>query len=189
MDCNLPASSVHGVARVRHDLATKPPKPQFSSVAQLCLILCNPMDCSMPGLPVHYQLLKLAQTPAHQVSDAIQPSYPLSSPSPPAFNLSQHQDLSNESGLCNRWPKYWSFSFSISPSNEYSMLISFRIDWFDLPVVQGTQESSPVPQFESISSLALSLLYGPTLTSVHDYWKNHSFDYMDFCWQSDISAF
>ena len=69
------------------------------------------------------------------------------------------------------------------------MLISFRIDWFDLPVVQGTQESSPVPQFESISSLALSLLYGPTLTSVHDYWKNHSFDYMDLCWQSDISAF
>ena len=140
MDCSLPASSVHGVARVRHDLATKPPKPQFSSVAQLCLTLCNPMDCSMPGLPVHYQLLKLAQTHAHQVSDAIQPSYPLSSPSPPAFNLSQHQDLSNESGLCNRWPKYWSFSISISPSNEYSGLISFRINWFYL-AVQGTLES------------------------------------------------
>ena len=93
MDYSLPASSVHGVARVGHNLATKPPKPQFSSVAQSCLTLCNPMDCSMPGLPVHYQLLKLAQTHAHQVSDAIQPSYPLLSPSPPAFNLSQHQDL------------------------------------------------------------------------------------------------
>ena len=81
--------------------------------------------------------------------------------------------ISNEPALCIWWPKYWSFSFSISPSNEYSGLISFRIDWFDL-AVQGTQESSPKPQFKSISSSALSLLYGPTLTSVHDYWKNHS---------------
>ena len=76
--------------------------------------------------------------------------------------------------------KFWSFSFSISPSDEYSGLISFRIDWFDLLIVQGTQESSPAPQFESISSLALSLLNGPILTSMHDYWKNHSFDCMDW---------
>ena len=80
----------------------------------------------------------------------------------------------NESVLCIRWPKYWSFSFSISPSNEYSGLI-FRIDWLDLLAVQGTFKSPPTPQFKSISSLALSLLYGPTLTSIHDYWKNHSF--------------
>ena len=91
--------------------------------------------------------------------------------------------FSNESALRIRWPKYWSCSFSISPSNEYSRLISFRIDWFDLHAVQGTLESSPTPQFESINSLALSLLYGPTLTPVHDYRKNHSFDYMDLYWQ------
>jgi len=83
--------------------------------------------------------------------------------------------FSNESALCIRWPKYRSFSFSISPSNEYSGLISFRLDWFDFLAVQGTLESSPTPQFKSISSLVLSLLYGPTLTSIHDYWKNHSF--------------
>ena len=78
--------------------------------------------------------------------------------------------FSNESVLYIRWPKYWSFSFSISPSNEYSGLISFRIDWFDLLAVQGTQESSPTPQLKSISSSALSVRYGPALTSVHDYW-------------------
>ena len=89
-----------------------------------------------------------------------------------------------------RWPKYWSFSFSISSFIEYSELTSFRIDWFDLLAVQGTpQESFPAPQFESINSLALSLLYVSTLTSVHDYWKNHSFDYMDLCqykWKIDV---
>ena len=77
----------------------------------------------------------------------------------------------SESVLHIKWPKYWNFSFSISPSNEYLELISFRIDWFELLAVQGTQESSPAPQFKSISSLVLSLLYGPTLTSIHDYWK------------------
>ena len=95
----------------------------------------------------------------------------------------------NESTLLIRWPKYWSYSFSICPSNEYSGLISLWIDRFDLLAVQGTLESSPAPQFESINSLELSLLYGPTLTSACDYWKNHSFDYMDLCWQSDASFF
>ena len=84
--------------------------------------------------------------------------------------------FSNESVLHIKWPKYWNFSFSISPSNEYLELISFRIDWFELLAVQETQESSPAPQFKSISSPVPSLLYGPTLTSIHDYWKNHSFD-------------
>ena len=85
--------------------------------------------------------------------------------------------FSSESVLCIKWPKYWSFSFSIRPSNEYSGLISLWIDWFDL-AVQGTdtQVSSPTPQFKSINSLVLSFLYGPTLTSIHDYWKNHCFD-------------
>ena len=98
------------------------------------------MDCSTPGLPVHHQLPELAQTHVHRVSDAFQWSHPLSFPSPPAFNLSQHQGLSSESALRIRWPKYWSFSVSISPSNEYSGLISFRIDWFDF-AVQGTLKS------------------------------------------------
>ena len=93
--------------------------------------------------------------------------------------------FSNESALHNRWPKYWSFSFGISPSNEYLELISFKIDCFDLLAVsQGTsQESSPVQQLESTNSSALSLLHGPTLTSVHAYWRNHSFDRTDLCWQ------
>ena len=112
----------------------------------------------------------------------------------------------SESALHIRWPKYCSFSFSISPSNEYSGLISFRIDWFDLPAVQGTlksllqQHSSKasvlqhsaffmVQQFKRINSLALSRLYGPTLISTHDYCRNNSFDYTDLCWQSNVSAF
>ena len=92
---------------------------QFSSVAQSCPNLCNPMDCSRPGFPVHHQLRELTQTHIHWVGDAIQPYHPLSSPSLPAFNLPEHQGLSNESVLYIRWPKYWSFSFNIGPSNEY----------------------------------------------------------------------
>ena len=95
--------------------------------------------------------------------------------------------FSNELALCTKQPKY--HSFSISAPNEYSGLISFRIDWFDLLVVQGTLRSSPKPQFESTNSSAFSLLYGSTLTSMHNYWKNHSFDRMDLCWQRDISEF
>ena len=95
----------------------------------------------MPGFPVHHQLPELTQTHIHRVSAAIQPSHPLSSPFPPSFNLSQHQGLSNESVLHIRWPKYWSFSFSISPSDVYSGLISFRIEWLDLLAVQGTLKS------------------------------------------------
>ena len=94
--------------------------------------------------------------------------------------------FSNGSDLHIRWPKYWSFTFSISPSNEYSGLISFRVDWFDLHAVQGTFKSLFQHQFESINSLVLSLLYGSALTSVHNYWKNHSFDHLDLCWQSAV---
>ena len=96
--------------------------------------------------------------------------------------------FSNESALCIKWPKYW--SFSISPSNEYSGLFSFRIDWFDLLAVQETFKSLLQHHSSKASySLALSLLYGSALTSIHDYWKNHGFDYTDLCRQSDISAF
>ena len=97
--------------------------------------------------------------------------------------------FSSEMVLHIRWPKYWSFSFSISSSSEYSGLISFKIDWFAPCCPRDSQESSPTPQFKSINSLALTFLYGPTLTSIHDYWINHSLDYMDLCWQSDVSAF
>ena len=113
---------------------------QLSSITQSCMTLCDPMDCSMPGLPVHHQLLEFTQTHVHWVGDAIQPSHSLSSPSPPAFNPSIRV-FSNKSILCIRWPKYWSFSFSISPYNEYSGLVSFRMDWFDLLAVQGTLKS------------------------------------------------
>ena len=120
----------------------------------------------------------LSQTRVHWVGDTIQPSHLLSLL---LFLLSVFPSIrvfSSELALCIRWPKYWSFSFRISPSNEYSGLISFIIDWFDLLAAQGTLKSSTAPQFESIGSLALSLLYGPPLTSIHDYWKNHSFDYI-----------
>ena len=113
---------------------------QFSSVTQSCLTLCDPMNRSMPGLHVHHQLLEFTQTHLHQVSDAIQPSHPRSSPSPPAPNPSIRV-FSNESTLHMRWPKYWSFSFSISPSKEIPGLISFRMDWSDLLAVQGTLKS------------------------------------------------
>jgi len=102
-----------------------------SSVTQSCLTLCHPMDCSTPGFPVHHQLLKLAQTHVHQVSEA---KHPLILPS----IFPRVRVFSKESALCIRWPKDWIFSFNISPSNEYSGLISFRIDWFDLLAVQGT---------------------------------------------------
>ena len=99
------------------------------------------MDCSTPGFPIYHQLLELTQTRVHWVSDAIQPSHPLPSPSPPTFNLSQPQGLFKWVSSLIRWPKYQSFSFSISPSNQYSGLISFRINWFDLLAVQGTLKS------------------------------------------------
>ena len=114
---------------------------QFSSVAQSCPTLCDPMNHSTPGLPVHHQLLEFTQTHAHRVGDAIQPSHPLSRPSPPAPNPSQHQVFSNESTLHMRRPKYWSFSFNISPSIEHPGLISFRMDWLALLAVLGTLKS------------------------------------------------
>ena len=112
----------------------------ISSVAHLCLTLCDPMDCSMPGFTVHLRLLKLAQTHVHWVGDAIQPSHPLLCPSLP-WCIPSIRVFSSESVLCIRWPKYWSFSFSISPSNEYSGLISFRMDLLGLLAVQRTLKS------------------------------------------------
>ena len=111
----------------RHNWATNTHISQFSSVTQSCPTLSNPMDCSKPGFPVHHQLLEIAQIHVHWIGDAIQPSHPLSSPSP-AFNISQQEGLFQRAVLRIRWPKYWNFSCRISPSNEYSGLISFRFD-------------------------------------------------------------
>ena len=114
-----------------------------SSVQSLGLVqlLVTPWIAAHPGFPVLHHLLELAQTHVHRVGDAIQPSHPLPSPSPPSFILSQHQVFSDESGFCIRGPKYWSFSFCIGPSNEYPWLISCRTDWLDLFAVQGTLKS------------------------------------------------
>ena len=135
---------------------------QFSSAAQSCPTHCNPMRCSTPGLPVHYQLLELAQAHVHWVGDAIQPLHPQSPLLLPSI-LPSIRVFSNEWVLHIRWPKYWSFSFNISPSKEYSGLISFRLTGL-IFCPMDSQESSPAPQFESIDSLVLSLFYGLTLT-------------------------
>ena len=164
------------------------------------------MNCSTPGLPVHHQLPEFTETYVYWVGDAIKPSHPLSSPSPPALNLSQHQSLfkwisSLQSALCIRWPKYWSFSFNISPSNEYSELISLRMDWFDLLVVQGTLKSLLQHHSSKVSILWCSAFFivqlshpymttgkiiALTINHSRDYWINHS---LDLCWQSNVSAF
>ena len=137
---------------------------------------CNPMNCSMPRLPVHHQLPEFTQTHVHRVSDAIQPSHPLSThlllpPIPPSIRV-----FSSESTLPMRCPKYWSFSFSISSSNEYSGLISFSMDWLDLLAVQGTLKSLLQHHIQKHQFFSLSFLYSPALTSIHDYWKYQSFD-------------
>ena len=156
----------------------------------LLLFSCQVVsDCLQPHGLQHARLPcpslspGVAQTHVHWVDVAIQPFHPLLPllllPSVfPSFRV-----FSSESALHNRWPKCWSFSFRISLSNEHSGLISFRINWFDL-AVRGTLKS--LFQFHSISSSALSLLYGPTLPSILDSWKNHSFDYMDLCRQNDL---
>ena len=127
---------------------------QFSSVAQLCLTLCDPTNCSPPGLPVYHQLPEFTQTHIHRVGDAIQPSHPLLSllllpPIPPSIRV-----FSNESTLHVRWPKYWNFSFSIFPSKEHPGLVSFRMDWLDLLAVQGTLKS-PLLHHSSKASILL----------------------------------
>ena len=125
------------------------------------------MDCSTPGHPVHHQLPEPAQTHVHQVSDAIKPSHPPSSPSPPVFNLSSISDFSNESVLHIRQPKYWSLSFSISLSNEYSGLVSFWIDWFDLLAVQGTLKSLLQYHCSKASILLCSAFFMVQLSHPH----------------------
>ena len=150
---------------------------QFSSVAQSCPTLCDLMNRSTPGLPVHHQLAEFTQTHIYWVGDAVQPPRHLSSflllpQIPPRIRV-----FSYESFLHMSWPKYWRFSFSLSPSSEHSGLISFRMDWLDLLAVQGTLKSL-LQHHSSKASIFFSaqLLHSPTLTSTHDHWKNHSLD-------------
>ena len=143
---------------------------QFSSVVQSCLTLCNPIDCSTPGLPVYYQLPELAQTHVHWVSDAIQPSHSQPSPSLPGFNLSQHQGLFQFVSSLHQVAKV----LEIQVHNQsFQWWTDFLQDWWIWsPCSPGhSQESSPTPQFKSINSWVLSFLYSPTLTSIYDYWK------------------
>ena len=150
---------------------------QFSLVAQSCLTLCNPMNRSTPGLPVYHQLPEFTQTHVHRVGDAIKPSHPLLSPSPPAPNPSQHQGLF-------QW---------VNSSLQVDIILEFqpqhesfqwtpRTDLFQDGLVgspcspRDSQESSPTPQFKSINASVLSFLHSPTLTSIHDHRKNHSLD-------------
>ena len=145
------------------------------------------MNCSMPGLPVHHQLPELTQTHVHWVGDAIQPSHPLSSPSP-TFNLSQHQGLFKWVSSSHQVDKVLEFHLQ-----NQSFQWIFRTDFLSDGLVwsrcspRDSQESSPTPQFKSINSLALSFLYSPSLTSICDYWKNHSFEEKDLCWQSNVN--
>ena len=150
---------------------------QSSSVAQSCPTLCDAMNHSMPGLPVHHQLLEFTQTHVHWVDDAIQPSYPLASPSPPAPNPSQHQGLFQWVNSLHEVAKVLEFqlqhqSFHWTPRTD--LLQNGLVESPCSP--RDSQESSPKPQFQSINSSALSFLHSPTLTSIHDHWKNHSLD-------------
>ena len=150
---------------------------QFSSVAQSCLTLCDPMNRSMPGLLVHHQLPEFTQTHIHQVGDAIQPSHPLSSPCPPAPNPSQHQSLFQWVNSSHEVAKVLEFQLQ-----HHAFQRNPRADLLQNGLVgspcspRDSQESSPTPQFKRINSLVLSLLHSPTLTSIHDHRKNHSLD-------------
>ena len=161
---------------------------QFSLVTQSCPTLCNPIDGSMPGFPVLHNLPEFAQTHVHWVNDAIQPSHSLLSPSPPPFDLFQHQGLFQWVSTSHQVAKilelqHQSFQWVF---REFPLRLTGLIS----SLSKNFQGSSPAPpQFKTTNSLAHSFLYGPTLIPVHDYWKNHSFDYTDLCQQSDVSAF
>ena len=164
------------------------PQFQFSSVAQSCLTLCDPLGCSTPGFPVHHQLLELAQIHVHWVGDAIQPSHFLSSPPPPTFNLSQHQGLFQWVSSVHQVAKGLEFSFSINPSNEYSGLIILGLTGFDLIAVQGTLKSL-LQHHSSKASIDSHIHTWCDGSWKKSYWKSCSFDWMDLCWQSYVSAF
>ena len=150
---------------------------QFSSIAQSCLTLCDPMNHSTPGLPVHHQLPEFAQTHVHRVGDAIQPSHPLSSPFPPASNPSQHQGLFQWVNSWHQVAKVLEFQLQ-HQSFQWTPRTGSPLGWTGWISCspRDSEESSPTPQFKSINSSAQSFLHSPTLTSIHDHWKNRSLD-------------
>ena len=163
---------------------------QFISVAQSCPTLCDLMNHSTPGLPAHHQPPEFTQTHVHWVSDAIQPSHYLLSPSPPAPNPSQHQGLFQWVNSLHEVAKVLAFQLqhqSFQWTRRTDLLYDELVGSPCSP--RDSQESSPTPQFKSITFSVLSLLYGPTLTSIHNNWRNHCIDFMDFCRQSNVSAF
>ena len=155
------------------------------SVTKSCLTPCDPTDCSTPGFPALYHLPEFAQTLVPWVNDAIQPPYSLSFPSPLAFDLPQHRGIFQWVGSSHQVAKVLEIQHQ---SFQWVFRVDFLSGWlvWSLCCQRELQEFSLAPQCESINSSALSLLYSPTLTSVHDYWKNHSFDYVDLCWPSDV---
>ena len=158
------------------------------SVAKSCSAVCDPMDYSTPGFPVFYHLLEFAQTHVHWVCDTTQSSYPLLSPSTIAFNLSQHQSLFQWVSFLHQVGRVWELQFSISPSNQYSGLISFRIDCFDFLAIQGTLKS--LPQHHSWKALILRHWHSAFfIVQLSHPCKNHSFNYTDLCQQNDVSVF
>ena len=159
---------------------------QFSSVAQSCPTPCDPINHSTPGLPVHHQLREFTQIHVHWVSDAIEPSYPLLSPSPPALNLSQHQSLFKWISSLHQVAKILEFSASTSvpPMNTQ--------DWSPLGwtgwISKGLSRVVPNTTVQKHQFFGFSFLYSPTHTSIYDHWRNHSLDQTDLCWQSNVSA-
>ena len=163
---------------------------QFISVSHSCPTLCNPMNHSTPGFPVHHHLLEFTQTHVHQVGDAIELSHPLSSPFPPSPSPSQHQSLFQWVNSSHEVAKVLEFQLQHHSFQRNPRAYLLQNGLVGSPCsLRDSQESSPTPQFKSINSLVLSFLHSPTLTSIHDYWKNHSLDSMDLCWQSNVSAF
>ena len=159
------------------------------SVSQSWISLCDAMDCSTPGLPVLHQLPEFTQIHVQWVGDAIQPSHLLSSPSPPALNLSQLQGIFQWVSSSHQVAKVLKLSFSISPSNEHTGLISLGwTDWTSLQS-EGLSRVFPNTTVQKHWFFVVKPFYGPPLISIHDYWKNHSFDYMKLFWQSNVSAF
>ena len=159
---------------------------QFS---QSHLTLCDPMDCSRPGFRIHHQLPELTQTHFHRVGDAIQPSYPLSSPSLSASNLFQHQGLFKWVSSLHQVTKLLEFQLQ-HQFFQWIFKIDFLLDGLACsPCTPRDSQESSTSQRKSISSLELSFLFSPTLTSICDYWKNHNSDYTHLCWQNDASAF
>ena len=155
---------------------------QFSSVAQSCPTLCDPMNCSTPGLPVHHQLPEFTQTHAHRISDAIQTSHPLPPPSPSDPNPSQHQGLFQWVNFSHEVAKVLEFQLQHQSFQWTPRTYLLQDGLLGSPCSpRDSQESSPTPQFKSINFSALSFLHSPTLTSIHDHWKNHSLDQMDLC--------